>query len=275
MKNTLSFLLCCLISLVSQSQYYYNDLLTNRQTNRNYAELLRQGVKKIKISSYDGNTPESAGFTAEQTVDAAKRLLRTQTQTSQQGGSFLEARYNEKGLLISTSDSVQNSANRSSYQYDAEGRLTRLQTTSSSDNITTTETHSWTYSSDGRPKEMLRIRNSIDTTRVSFVFDEEGNLVEEKAIRKNLPSVTYYYYYDAKNRLTDIVRFNAKAQRLLPDYIFEYNENDQIKKMTLVPEGTNAYEQWFYQYLPNGLRRMELVYNKDQQLMGKVEYSYD
>lgn len=37
----------------------------------------------------------------------------------------------------------------------------------------------------------------------------------------------------------------------------------------MVPEGTNAYEQWFHQYLPNGLRRMELVYNKQQQLMVK------
>lgn len=275
MKNIFLLLFTCLLGQLAQAQFYYNDLLANRQTNRQYSLFIQQGIKKVTITSYDGNSPESAGFTAEQTLDADKRILRTKTLTSQQGDSQLEAFYNEKGWLIKTRDTAQNASNQSAYEYNANGQLIRLETSSRSDNIITTEVHLWEYNESGKPQSMLRIRNNSDTTRVSFHFDENGNLVEEKSIRSNLPAIIYYYYYDAKNRLTDIVRYNLKAQRLLPDYIFEYNENDQIKKMTLVPEGSNAYEQWFYQYLPNGLRRMELVYNKEQQLMGKVEYQYN
>jgi hypothetical protein len=275
MKNILFLLLCCTGSLLASAQFYYNDLLANRQTNQRFQQLVEKGIKKVIIASYDGNTPESAGFTAEQTLDAKKGLLITSTQTSQTGDTRIEARYNEKGWLISSRDTAQNASSQSSYSYNSKGQLVLLETRSSSDNITTTESHTWTYNDAGLPQSMIRIRNQSDTTKLSFVFDDKGNLVEEKAIRSNLPAVVYYYYYDAKNRLTDIVRFNAKAQRLLPEYIFEYNENDQVKKMTMVPEGSNAYEQWFYQYLPNGLRRMELVYNKQQQLMGKVAYEYE
>ena len=275
MKNIAFVLILTLSSSSLWSQFYYNDLLANRQTNQRYQQLLEKGIKKVTITSYDGNTPESAGFTAEQTLDPKKGLLVTRTQTSQTGDTRIESRYNEKGWLISSRDTAQNASSQSSYSYNPNRQLIRLESSSRSDNITTTEIHNWTYNEAGLPQSMQRIRNQADTTTVSFVYDERGNLVEEKALRANLPAITYYYYYDAKNRLTDIVRFNVKAQRLLPDYIFEYNENDQLKKMTMVPEGTNAYEQWFYQYLPNGLRRMELVYNKQQQLMGKVEYDYE
>lgn len=275
MKNALIFALLLLFGTAVKSQYYYNDLLTNTQTNKRFAQLLELGVKKVLITSYDGNSPETAGFTAEQQVDRNKRTLRTTTNTNSSGNTFLEARYNEKGWLISTQDSVPNASNLSTYEYDASGNLVKLSTASRSDNITTTETHTWSYTANGQPQQMVRIRNQQDTTLVSFVFDEKGNLIEEVAVRKNLPAVRVYYYYDGKNRLTDIVRYNMKAKRLLPNYIFEYNENNLVTQMTMVPEGSNAYERWFYQYLPNGLRRMELVYNKDQQLMGKVEYQYE
>ncbi len=275
MKNICFLIVLLSVGTAAQTQFYYNDLLANRQTNQRYQSLVKQNIKKVTITSYDGNTPESAGITGEQTLDPEKGRLTTITRHSNLGESRIEAFYNEKGWLISNRDSVPNASGKSSYTYTGEGLLSRLESSSRSDNITTTEVHSWSYNEQGKPSGMLRIRNNRDTTRVSFTYDEKGNLVEEKATRSNLPVVIYYYYYDAKNRLTDIVRYNAKAQRLLPDYIFEYNENDQIKKMTMVPEGSNAYEQWFYQYYPNGLRRMELVYNKQQQLMGKVEYQYE
>jgi len=66
----------------------------------------------------------------------------------------------------------------------------------------------------------------------------------------------------------------VRAARMLPDYIFEYNAEGQLKKTTIVPEGSNEYQVWYYQYSPDGLRKMDLVYNKKQQLMGKVEYEY-
>ncbi|WP_187257389.1 hypothetical protein [Flavihumibacter stibioxidans] len=275
MKKILLALILTSFQQVLFAQYYYKDILTTSQTNQLYNQLTRENIKKITLSSYDGNSAETAGFSCEQRVDNRKKTISTITRTAVMGDSFFEATYNEKGQLASSKDSAQNASSKAGYSYDADGRLLQISTSSTSDNVTTTETHQWSYDAAGKPSGMLRIRNNVDTTRVSFVLDENGNVVEEKAVRRNLPAVTVFYYYDQANRLTDIVRYNAKAQRLLPDYMFEYNENGQLKKMTVIPEGTNEYQIWYYQYLPNGLKRMELVYNKQQQLMGKVEYSYE
>jgi YD repeat-containing protein len=275
MKKTgfLLLLLCFQYSLFSQ--YYYKDLLTTSQTNQTYKLLTGQSVKKVSLTSFDGNSSETAGFSCEQDVDVRKRTIVTTTKTSVVGDSYLITSYNEKGQLIKTTDSAQNASNNSLYEYNAAGQVSTITTSSSSDNITTTESHTWTYDAGGHPISMLRIRNNFDTTKVNFTLDEKGNVAEEKVSRKNQPVNTVYYYFDAQNRLTDIVRYNEKAKRLLPDYMFEYNEQAQLKKMVIIPEGSNDYQNWYYQYLPNGLKRMDLCYNKAQQLLGKVEYNYD
>ena len=59
---------------------------------------------------------------------------------------------------------------------------------------------------------------------------KKGNVIEELPYIKKISGEKTYYYYDGKNRLTDIVRFNTKARRLLPDYMFEYTENNQVSE---------------------------------------------
>ncbi|ULQ56929.1 hypothetical protein KJS94_01805 [Flavihumibacter rivuli] len=273
-KILLSLTLFCSVTVL-KAQYYFKDIITTNQTNQLFIQLKQNQVRKVAFSSYEGNSAESAGFTGEQQIDPKRNSITTITRTTVVGEAFLTTYYNEAGLLVRTTDSAQNASNSSEYTYDAQKRLVSIAVKSQSDNVTTTEKHLWSYDAKGLPAQMLRIRNNTDTTTVSFQYDERGNVVEEKAIRKNLPPVTVYYYYDALNRLTDVVRYNAKAKRLLPDYMFEYNEGLQLKKMITVPEGSNEYLTWYYQYLPNGLKRMDLCYNKQQQLMGKVEYEYE
>ncbi len=275
MKKILYTFLLMLAGQSAFSQYYYKDLVTTAQANDQYALLQKNGIKKVTLESFDGNSSETAGFTGVQQVDLKKGTVTTTTSTTVIGDSYLKTTYNAKGLLSSTEDSAQNASSRGSYEYDAEGRLVKISSTNSSDNVNTTETHSWRYSADGKPTEMIRVRDNSDTTRVTFTLDENGNVVEEKVIRPNLPIAIVYYYYDAQNRMTDIVRFNAKANRLLPDYMFEYDEAGRLKKMVVIPEGSNEYQTWYYQYTPNGLKRMELCYDKQQQLLGKVQYEYD
>ena len=69
-------------------------------------------------------------------------------------------------------------------------------------------------------KKMIKIKGETDTTMVNLVKDEKGNIIEEKSVRggQQLPSV--YYYYDNDGRLTDIVRYNQKAGRLLAGLCF-------------------------------------------------------
>jgi hypothetical protein len=44
--------------------------------------------------------------------------------------------------------------------------------------------------------------------------------------------------------------------------------------MTVVPEGSDDYQKWYYTYDDNGLKQAEFCYNKKNQLLGKIEYSY-
>ena len=121
---------------------------------------------------------------------------------------------------------------------------------------------------------MLRIKNRIDTTYVDFRLDEKGNVAEETEIHKGVRTEPVYYYYDTGNRLTDIVRYNRKAKRLLPEYMFEYSPSNQVIQKITVPSNSDNYLIWRYQYNPQGLKTKEVIYNKQKQLTGKVEYQY-
>ena len=122
---------------------------------------------------------------------------------------------------------------------------------------------------------MLRIKNSRDTMFVSFKLDENGNVVEEQATRLGKQSDPVYYYYDASNRLTDIVRFNNKAKRLLPEYMFEYAPGNQVIQKITVPANGSDYLIWRYLYDARGLKVKEAMYDKYKTLTGKIEYKYE
>lgn len=274
MKKILSALFLTAFLHPLQAQYYYKDLVTTRQTNQQYSLFLKEGIKKVTLTSFDGNSTETAGFSCEQEINAGKRMVTTTTRTAVMGDAYLISTYNESGQLVTSSDSAQNASSTTTYTYDAAGRLASIATSSRSDNVTTSEVHRFTYDAMGNPVALQRIRDQYDTTFVEFVLDEKNNVTEERSTRNKQFQPTIFYYYDAQNRLTDIVRFNVKAQRLLPDYMFDYNENGLLKKMLVVPSGTNEYQTWYYQYEPGGLKKLDLCYNKAQQLVGKVLYEY-
>jgi hypothetical protein len=121
---------------------------------------------------------------------------------------------------------------------------------------------------------MLRIKNRRDTSYVNFKLDENGNVIEEQETRKGVKSDPVYYYYDANNRLTDIVRFNKKANRLLPEYMFEYSPSGQLVQKITVPANSDNYLIWRFQYSNQGLKTKEIIYNKLKKLTGKIEYQY-
>jgi hypothetical protein len=121
---------------------------------------------------------------------------------------------------------------------------------------------------------MLKIKNGHDTTFVRFIKDDKGNIAEERAVRNKIDLPTIYYYYDADNHLTDIVRYSMKAQRLLPDNIFEYGEGGRISSLLAVQEGASSYQKWLYAYNEKGLKIKESCFSKQRDLLGRIEYQY-
>ena len=122
---------------------------------------------------------------------------------------------------------------------------------------------------------MLKIKNNSDTTIVIFVKDEKGLVTEEQWSRKGKNIESYFYYYNEQNNISDIVRYNSKVKKMLPDFIYEYNENGSIKQMIQVLAGGSNYNTWVYTYLTNGLKEKEFCYDKQKKLVGAVEYIYN
>ena len=85
---------------------------------------------------------------------------------------------------------------------------------------------------------------------------------------------TYYYYYDQQHRLTDIVRFNQKLKKLVPDYVFEYDANGRLAQMTQM-SGNGKYFTWQYEYNEKGLKWKETCRDNERKLVGKIEYKYE
>lgn len=275
LKALAAIALCATFSKSAFSQFYYKDQVATKDIIATFQVYKQNKVNSVKLNSFLGNEPVTEGFVCEQKVNPSKNQVVTYTKTSDAGETYLTAFYNNQGLLIKSVDSTEETVSTSAYHYDGGSRLTDLsiETKARDNSSKTTERHLWQYNQAGKPSNMLRIRNGNDTTVVSFLVDEQGNIIEEEAKKKGISQGKVYYYYDEKNRLTDVVRYNVGARRLLPDYIFEY-EDDELSAMTLIPEGSDDYQKWYYKYDEHGLKQVDFCYNKKNELLGKIEYVY-
>lgn len=271
----LAGILCLFLALDSQSQYYYKDILTSQQTMQRIKKYRMQKVHSVKVMSYESSGEPTQDFEGSQEINGAFTNITTRFKTPLAGESELITYFNSTGQLTRTIDTADGAGSVSDYIYDGAGKIKSITNVSTSaGGHQEKEVHSWTYDAQGKPQKMLRIKNGTDTTYANFVLDEKGNVAEENSTRKGRPLPSFYYYYDDKNRLTDVVAYSEKAKRLLPVYVFEYNAAGDISAMMIVPEGSDDYQKWYYEYGQNGLKMKETCYNKRKQMMGRIEYDY-
>ena len=275
MKLTGSLLLL-LLARVCSAQYYYKDVVTIRQ-NEARMQLYRDNkVKSVKLNSFERDGSPTEGFTGSQEISADGSRISTHTKATGSPESWIIATYSPQGITLKTTDTSDTYRSVSDYQYDAQGRIQSiLNTAIETDNhLKDLELHLWQYDASGKPSAMIKVKNNTDTTFIRFVLDEKGNIAEERAVRNKTELPAIFYYYDADNRLTDIVRYSLKAQRLLPDNIFEYGEGGRLSSMLVVPEGSNQYLKWLYEYNEKGLKVKESCYSREKELLGRIEYQY-
>jgi len=277
MKSTVSnftfFLL--LFAFSANAQFYYKDQVVPRQSMMQLQHFKAAKVKGVRLTSFESTGAVTQDFTGEQAVNNNYTVVTTFTKSRISDSSELTTFYNASGQLIKTIDTTDGYKSSTTFNYDGSNRVVNITNLSASTGqATEMEQHIWSYNTKGSPEKMLKIKNNIDTTYITFSIDEKGNITEEHSIRKGRPLPTHYYYYDEKNRLTDIVRYNQRARRLLPDYVFEYDDEGRISSVIIVPESGSDYEKWFYSYFENGLKGQEACYNKKQELQGRIEYQY-
>lgn len=257
------------------AQYYYKDILTPRQTMEQLKKYKENKIRLISVMSYESSGERTEDFSGTQTISDNFTKIKTQFQTALAGESELTTLFNGQGRLVKTIDTTDGSGSVSEYIYNVQGLVTSIVNVSTSPGQRKEkEEHAWYYDVNGKPSRMLRIKNDTDTSFINFILDENGNVAEEHASRKSTAQASYYYYYDTANRVTDIVTYNQRANRLLPVYIFEYNDAGMTSSMLLVPEGSDDYQKWYYSYDERLLKLKETCFNKRKQLLGRIEFEY-
>lgn len=259
-----------------QAQYYYNDIIGTGETNRQMKTYLANKVKTVSVTGYDQRGAKATDFSELQEVKENGMTLKIST-FANLNKTVIYSRFDSLCRVIKTTDSSNAIESVTAYDYDAAGRIVRVQNTTkdSANDFNQEEVHHWLYNADGKPEKMWRIINNADSLEIRFAPDENGNTGNESTFRREIETGTIYYYYDDKKRLSDIVRYNTKAKKLLPDILFEYDDNDRmIQKITTTSSINLGYLIWRYVFNEKGLKTKEALFNDDKQLTGKMEYSY-
>jgi len=269
-------LLSCMFSISVNGQYYYKDIWNNRQLEKEFNLLKNDNLKTIKIKSFEDDGEPSEGFFCEKKINKNYTQSQMISKSNVTGQSLLVSDYNANGQPVKTTDDTPASTSATEYEYDQNGQLKVLRTITKGDDDSDKiiETHEYFYDDKGRPSKMLRKKNDVLISTIDFVSDANGNVIEEDVEGNSASDKKYYYYYDDKNRLTDVVHYNDRAQRLLPNYMYEYNSLNQPKQMISTEEGGSNYFIWKYTYNDQNLRETEKCFSKARILLGTIEYEY-
>ncbi len=273
-----SLLLCLFVFSLSAGygQYYFNDLVSTQNSNDQYKLLRANKVHKIKATSYEPDNSITEGFAVEEEISLdGKKVIQSSSLSG--GKTGVISRGYELNRLKRTQSTFNGIESKTEYSYTDKGLVQKivLTTTDTAMKSSTVEAHEWVYNEAGQPQYMLKIKNRTDTTLIELIKDEQGLVLEEHWKKKNRTLETYYYYYDAKNQLTDIVRFNAKLKKLIPDFQYEYDTNGRVSQMTQVLMSSAGYIIWKYTYNEKGLKLKEVGYDKEKKLAGRIEYTYE
>ncbi len=273
-KITATASIVLIFSSFAKAQFYYKDIISNNQLIKEMALYKDNKIRSVIIKSFDDDGSESDGFICEKKISKNYRKTELFTRTNVSSASLFISTFNASGLLIQTYDSSVISVSLNKYSYNDQNKIISIYSAARSvddDFINEiVEEHIYVYNENNIPEKMIRVKNKYDSITILFLADENNNINMEKDTKSGSK---YYYYYDEKNRLTDIVHSYEYKPALLAEYLFEYNNMNQLSQMTATEEGGSDYYVWKYTY-NNGLRSMEKCYSKEKRLMGRIEYEY-
>ena len=267
-------LLTLATGIAAKAQYYYDDIINNRQVRDELSVLKEKKIKGVKIISLEATGEQTEDFVCQKKINRDFTEVEIYTKTSESYPNTFISYFDKAGLLQRTVDSSEAGATNINYMYDASGRLISLYSSkhfaTDDDAGVVVEQHIYQYNNAGILQQMTLVKNKRDTTLYLFEADESGNIIIEKDAKT---AEVYYYYYDTRNHLTDIVHRYSYQKDLFTEFSFEYNdEGQQVKMISSEKEGA-YYFTWRYNY-EGGLRTTERCYSKEGSIVGSVEYLY-
>lgn len=276
-KNMTKSAIVLLLTLAASNlhaQYYYNDIVNNKQVLSELAVMKEKKVKGVKVISLEATGELSEGFTCQKKINKDYTEVEIYTETNESYPNTFISYFSKAGLLQRTIDSSEAGATTINYSYDASNRLVSISSSkyfaTDDDAGVVLERHLYHYDAAGLLQQMTLIKNNRDTTLYLFQPDESGNVAIEK---NSKTGEVYYYYHNAKRQLTDIVHKYSQQKNLFSEYSFEYNYAGQLTKMITSEKEGAYFFTWRYNY-EDGLRVSERCYSKEGKIMGSVEYKY-
>lgn len=256
-------------------QFYLNDIIGLKVSQEKCQMMRKSKINKIIGNSIEADGSNTKGFILNQELQIDGKKMTT---TIANSSSSLEKITNiyELSKLKRTIVNKSSIETKTEYGYNENGALNKITSTTidSLQKKPVTETHIWYYQPNGSPSKMIKFGNEMDTLTVELVSDSSGLIIEEYWFKKGKKIETYYYYY-SNNQLTDVVRFNIKANRLIPDFVFEYNQQNQLINMIQISFNGSAVIHWTYTYHSNGLRETETARDKAKNIIAKIIYSFE
>jgi hypothetical protein len=288
MKN-LFLAIFSLVTAELHAQYYYNDIIGTKEINTKMKAYLATKVKSVTAAGYDHRGVKTTDFNEWQDVQENGSVLKITTRNGQ-NVTRLYFQFDEKTRLVNARDSSKDIQTNTIYAYDADDNLVKLKTTMTDalNEFNQVKEKQFQYA-EGKPVKMLLIQNGSDSIEYKFTLDENKNVKDEMMYHRggSKSDIYYsyeqqkvYYFYDEKNRLTDITKYNVRLDRLLPEFMFEYDDSNRvIQKITVLSNiryDTKApdYLIWRYGFNEKGLKTKEVLYSKAKELKGKIEYGY-
>lgn len=273
-------LLCMCIYNIAQAQYYYQDIINTENMTKEHRQYRENKISHIRIKSYDDNNEINTNFhCVKEFSDDFKRVI-TRTGSFETGNSVVYSDFDDQGRITRSTDSTANSVNDTRYYYDKmrPEQIDSLRFISYSiqnaDTFRYNESHIYEYDSTGKPLKMIRLKNDSPFSVVTFTTNSEGSVIKESEKGRYDTVPAAYYKYNASGQPTDIFHFNADKQRMVPDFLFDYDPQNRLTEKTTVTMNRNSYLVWKFFYGDKGLVDKEACYGPKDALLGTMKFEY-
>lgn len=273
-------LFCLLTFGFAKAQYFYQDIVSAQNTMKEHLQYQKQNVKHIRILSYDDNHNLNKNFHCVKEFSDDYKVTITHTGSFETGNSTVYSFFDNRGRIIHSADSTAKSVNDTYYYYDKDhpDRIDSLRFISSAnqngDTFRYTESHIYEYDSAGRPLKMVRLKNDKKFSIVTFTTDSLGRVIKEseEGSYDTVPPV--YYKYNALGLPTDIFHYNFNRQKMIPDFMFDYDDQNRLSEKTTITMNVGGYLLWKFLYGEKGLIDQEKCYEPKGGLLGSLEFEY-
>lgn len=273
-------LLCICLCVIAQAQYYYQDIINTENTIKEHRQYRENKIGRIRIISYDDhNEPNQNFHCVKEFSDDFKKII-TRTGSLETGNSVVYSYFDDQGKIMRSTDSTSRSVNDTYYYYDQKrpGQIDSLRFISYSiqnaDTFSYNESHIYQYDSAGKPLKMIRLKNDNPFSVTTFTTDSLGRVIKEseKGSYDTVPAV--YYKYNDSGQPTDIFHYNAGKQKMVPDFLFDYDGQNRLAEKTTVTMNRNGYLVWKFFYGDKGMIDKEACYGPKDALLGTLKFEY-